>query len=164
MPNESRETRIKGSACCEWPWMQVGAPGGTLWLCAGCPQQRQPAGLAAAGACPCGGGRGSVPSLAFPRAETQAACRALQKLHLLEWVSVKQARIFIFFFFWLSLFFFFFFPPCKCLNCSRSSYIPNTVILSAALHTALLFKELPWILTALQAGNPVGPLLSCLLI
>lgn len=44
------------------------------------------------------------------------------------------------------------------------NYIPNGVILSAVLYTVLLFKELARILTALQAGNLVGTLLSCLLI
>lgn len=43
-------------------------------------------------------------------------------------------------------------------------YIPNGVFLSAVLYTVLLFKELAWILTTLQAGNLVGTLLSCLLI
>lgn len=73
--------------------------------------------------------------------------------------------MFFFFFFNLSLFSFgfpvLFFPP----NVSFvADYIPNGVILSAALYAALLFKELARILTALQAGNLGGPLLSCLLI
>lgn len=43
-------------------------------------------------------------------------------------------------------------------------YIPKGIILSAAWYTVLLFKELARILTALQAGNLGGALLSCLLI
>lgn len=58
-------------------------------------------------------------------------------------------------------FFFFFFPN---ISSVAEDYIPNGIILSAVLYTVLLFKELVRILTALQAGNLVGTLLSCLLI
>lgn len=56
----------------------------------------------------------------------------------------------------------FFFPPN--ISFVAEDYIPNGIILSAALYTVLLFKELARILTALQAGNLGGALLSCLLI
>jgi len=55
-----------------------------------------------------------------------------------------------------------FFPPN--ISFVAEDYIPNGVILSAVHYTVLLFKEAAWILTALQAGNLAGPLLSRLLI
>lgn len=104
------------------------------------------------------------PLSGLPKSRDTGSMQSSSKTAFVRMSFCQASTHFYFFFLLAFLVFFFFFSPCKCLNCSRSSYIPNTVILSAALHTALLFKELPWILTALQAGNPVGPLLSCLLI
>lgn len=58
--------------------------------------------------------------------------------------------------------FLFLFPPN--ISFVAEDYIPTGVILSAVLYTVLLFKELAQILTALQAGNLVGTVLSRLLI
>lgn len=78
-------------------------------------------------------------------------------------MNFSQAGLFVGgVFFFLLAFLWVFFPPN--ISFVAEDYIPSGVILSAVLHTVLLFKELAWILTALQAGNLVGTLLSCLLI
>lgn len=108
-----------------------------------------------------------TPPWPFPRAETQAACKAPQnRIFNCNYNTLQSTRLVCRWFFWF-LFLPFgvlvvFFSPN--ISFVAEDYIPNGVFLSAVLYTALLFKELAWILTTLQAGNLVGAVFCCLLI
>lgn len=128
----------------------------------------EPAGRSPAGQPGAWPGAGEVtPLWPFPRTEIQAACKAPKNcMFSCNYNELQSSRLVCCWFFWF-LFFPFgllvvFFSPN--ISFVAEDYIPNGVFLSAVLYTVLLFKELAWILTTLQAGNLVGTLLSCLLI
>lgn len=109
-----------------------------------------------------------TPLWPFPRAEIQAACKTPQnRIFNCNYNTLQSTRLVCRWFYFLVLFLPFgvlvvFFSPN--ISFVAEDYIPNGVFLSAVLYTALLFKELAWILTTLQAGNLVGALFCCLLI
>lgn len=156
---ESRETGVKGFTRCEWTWLQVCAPHSTLRL--GAPWQWQPAGVKPDWAAQSLALRRRPwvnPRSGLPESRDTGSVQSSSKMAFLGWTSGKQACLFSFF---LLAFLWYFSPN---ISFVAENYIPNGVILSAVLYTVLLFKELARILTALQAGNLVGTLLSCLLI
>lgn len=113
---------------------------------------------------------GGYPCLALPKSRDTGSMQSSSKIAFLTVITVNFSQPglfvggflgFLFFFFPFGFLVVFFSPN---ISFVAEDYIPNGVFLSAVSYTVLLFKELAWIVTTLQAGNLVGTLLSCLLI